>query len=239
MRPLRIFVVDDDRDFAEGVALSLELAGHEVAFAYSGEEAVRMFREQTFDVTLMDVRMPGMGGVESFFEFKKIRPEAKVILMTAYTVEDILKQAIEAGAMGVMHKPFSSEQLLEALDAARPLGLVLVADDDADFVEGVERTLVDEGYHVCVASTGEEAVEKALTGRYDVLLLDVRLPVLNGLEVYRKLLEQGRALPTIVISGYDAEEADTISQILQMSARAYMRKPFASADLLQALRDIQ
>lgn len=239
MRPLKVFIVDDDRDFAEGVALSLEMAGHEVDFAHSGEEAVRRFREQDFDVTLMDVRMPGLNGVESFFEFQKIRPEAKVIMMTAYSVEDLLQQGIEGGAMGVIHKPFSSEQLLSALDAAKPAGLILVADDDADFVEGVERTLVDEGYHVCVASTGEEAVEKALTGRFDVLLLDVRLPVLNGLEVYQKLLEQGRALPTIVISGYEAEEHDTIRRILEMSARQYLRKPFGSAELLQALRDIR
>ena len=75
----KIFIVDDDPDFTEGVALFLEVAGHAVETASSREAAVQKFSEQDFDITFMDVRMPGMNGVESCFEIRKIKPDAKVI----------------------------------------------------------------------------------------------------------------------------------------------------------------
>ncbi|MEE8270346.1 MAG: response regulator [Alphaproteobacteria bacterium] len=103
-------VVDDDPDFAEGVAITLKIAGHEVEFARNGHEAVRKFRDRCFDITFMDVRMPGISGVQTFLEIRKIKTDANVVMMTAYRVENLLNQAIEGGAVGVMQKP---------LDAAR------------------------------------------------------------------------------------------------------------------------
>jgi CheY-like chemotaxis protein len=235
MRPLKIFIVDDDPDFAEGIAITLEFAGHQVAFARSGEEAVRKFREVDFDITFMDVRMPGINGVESFFEFRKIRPEAKVVLMTAHSVEDMLRRAIDAGALGVMHKPFGSDELLRVLNDVKPAGVILVADDDPDFVEGVERVLSGAGYTVIAARTGQEAVDKALGDGFDVLILDLRLPILSGLEVYLKLKEHDRTLPTIIATGYDVEESESIDALLQMSVMGCLVKPIASADLLGAI----
>ena len=238
MKPLRIFVVDDDPDFAEGLAITLELEGHEVTFASSGEEAVRKFGKRDFDVTLMDVRMPGMDGLESLLEIRKIKPDAKVFMMTAYSVEDLLRQAMAEGAMGVLNKPFDSETLLKALKDVSPAGVILVADDDPDFVEGVQSTLTEAGYTVTIARTGQEAVDKVLDNGFDVLLLDMRMPVLSGLEVYRELKKQGRTLPTIIVTGYEAEESANIRELLQMSAKGCLVKPIGTADLLQAIEEL-
>ena len=79
MKNLRILVVDDDRDFAEGIADALELHGHEIAVAHSGEEALETFTETEFDLTFMEVKMPGWNGVESFREFRRRFPGAKVV----------------------------------------------------------------------------------------------------------------------------------------------------------------
>lgn len=238
MKPLKIFVVDDDPDFAEGIAITLELEGHHVTFASSGEEAIRRFAEQDFDVTLMDVRMPGMDGVESLMEIRKIQPDAKVVMMTAYSVEDLLRQAMAEGALGVLHKPVASDTLLKALQAASPAGVILVADDDPDFASGMETTLTAAGYTVAIARTGQEAVDKVLDNGFDVLLLDMRLPVLSGLEVYRELKKHGRILPTIIVTGYDVEESANIRELLQMSAKGCLVKPVGTADLLQAIEEL-
>ena len=140
MKPLKIFIVDDDPDFSDGMALTLEIEGYDVTRASSGDEAIRRFREEDFDVTFMDVRMPGKNGVESFLEIRKDRPHARVVMMTAYSVESLLKQAVDGGAIGVLHKPFSSQELLKILDEVKPAGMILPVDDDPDFVEGVEDT---------------------------------------------------------------------------------------------------
>ena len=97
MKPLRVFIVDDDRDFAEGLALLMQVEGHEVTLAFSGEQALKLFQREEFDITFMDVRLPGMSGVESFFELRKLKPESKVMMMTAYNIEQLLRQTIDGG----------------------------------------------------------------------------------------------------------------------------------------------
>ena len=94
---MRIFIVDDHRDVAEGLADVLRMHGHEVEVAHNGEQAIRIFKEQDFDIAFMDVMMPGMNGVESFLEIRKIKPDAKVVMMTGYSVTQLLDQAIETG----------------------------------------------------------------------------------------------------------------------------------------------
>ncbi len=237
MKKMKILVVDDDPDFAEGVGLTLELEGHAVTFARNGEEAVRMFGAQGFDLTLMDVRMPGMNGVESLRKILDINPDAKVILITAYRVEELLKQAIDDGASGVLQKPVTSDVLLTTLREARPPEVVLVADDDPDFVEGVETTLTNAGYISVTARSGEEAVRKVLERDIDVLLLDIRMPGMSGLEVYGELKKLGRNPPTIVVTGYSVEESEVIQELLRSSARICLVKPIASEVLLQAIDD--
>ena len=238
MKPLKVFVVDDDPDFAEGVALILELEGHEVAFASTGEEAVERVREEHFDITLMDVRMPGINGLESMLEIRSIKPDAKVIMMTAYSAEHLLDRAVEEGALGVLHKPITSSTLVQALLRAQPNGVILIADDDPDFVAGIKPMLTDAGYRVDVAHTGEEALDKLLAGTFDVLLLDLRLPVLTGFQVYDELRRLGRTVPTIVVTGYASEEQASIGSMLQMSVSQFLVKPVRSDALVQAIEQL-
>ena len=235
MRPLRIFVVDDDRDFGESLAEVFEERGHEVEMAYSGEEAVQRFETEDFDITFMDVRMPGMNGVDSFFALRKMKPDAKVMMMTAHSVEQPLQQAVENGAVGVLRKPFDVDDLLKILDTIRPEGVVLVVDDDEDFAASLEKILTDSGYHVLLARTGEEAVEKVLANGIDLLVLDLRLPVLSGFEVYLELIKHDRVVPTIIVTAYSAEESESIDALRSMSVTCCLVKPFEPTELLEAI----
>ena len=111
----RIFIVDDDRDHAESIADILAMHGHDVDMAFSGEEAVRRFTEREFDLTLMDVKLPGMNGVEAFFELRRQRADAQIIMMTGFSVEQLLSQAMLNGARGVLYKPLAIPELLRAI----------------------------------------------------------------------------------------------------------------------------
>lgn len=238
MKPLRIFVVDDDRDFAESLAEACETQGHEVEVAYSGEEAVRRLAAADFDLTFMDVKLPGMNGVESFFEIRKIKPAAKVVMMTAHSVEQLLKQAIDNGALGILHKPFALSELHGTLESLMPTGVVLVVDDDPEFAESVAEFLTDYGYKVKVARDGKEAVEQVLAASIDVLVLDLRLPVLSGLEVYLELKKLGRTVPTVLVTGYADEQQEDIDLLRSMAVSGCLLKPFDPQDLRTALASV-
>ena len=234
---MRIFVVDDDRDLAESLAEVLELSGHEVEIAFSGEEAVEIFRQRDFDISFMDVVMPGMNGVESFLEIRKIKPDAKVFMLTGYSVAQLLDQALDNGALGVLEKPIGIEELLARIDSMKDKqgDMVLVADDDPAFRDSLEEVLKQQGYNVCVATTGEEAVEKVMAGGIDLLALDLRLPVLSGLEVYLELKNRGHAVPTVIMSGHINEESEAVSTLCDMSVTGILTKPFDPAHLIAAM----
>ena len=112
----KLLIVDDDHDMAESIADLVEIRGYEADLAASGPEAISKFQECDYDIAFMDVRMPGMNGVECLLEILKLKPEAKIVMMTAYSVEQLLKTAMNNGAVGVLYKPFEMKEFLEVCD---------------------------------------------------------------------------------------------------------------------------
>ena len=237
----RILLVDDNEAFLDSTKDVLEDQGYEVVTAESGEEAVRVFGAHTFDVILMDVKMPGMNGVESFIEMKRLRPRVKVIMITAYGVEEMIRQALAEGALAVLHKPLDMTLFFRTIDEARKGGrggFILVADDDEELCDNLVDVLGEAGYQVVVAHNGEEAVKIAEAHIFDVLLLDMKLPLLNGLEVYRCIKPIQPNIVTIVITGYAQEMADLIQLTLSESARICLTKPLDMGQMLGLLKEI-
>jgi two-component system, NtrC family, response regulator HydG len=180
------------------------------------------------------VKLPGMNGVETFFEFKKIRPDAKVMMMTGYSVEQLILQAIENGALGVLRKPFAIADLLHVLEEVKPRGLILVADDDPDFAESLKPILAQQGYKVEIASTGQEALEKAAADGVNCLVLDLAMPLLTGVEVYLKLKESGKSIPTIFVTGFPGEQQSALANLRQVE-NGILLKPFDPRELIHAI----
>lgn len=228
----RVLIVDDDTDHAESLADVIEMRGHEVQMARTGEEGIACFRDNgPFDFVLMDVKLPGMNGVDTFLELKKINPGCKVMMMTGYSVEQLVAQAIEGGALGVLHKPFPATQILELLGKVKPPSRVLVADDDPDFVDSIVGILEKVGYEVRVARTGAEALDKMLEEQIDCLLLDLRMPVMSGAELYARLMEAGRTVPTILVS----EGREPAEDVRLRKTCGMLFKPFDPNALLAAI----
>jgi CheY-like chemotaxis protein len=126
-----ILVVDDNEDLLETFSLILRRRGFHVETAGNGAAAVDRYRERSFDVTLMDIVMPEMNGVEAFHKIKEIDPEAVVILMTGYPEEDLTRIARDEGASQVINKPIRIDKLMEAIKEATLEEPILIIDDDA------------------------------------------------------------------------------------------------------------
>ena len=238
MKSLDILVVDDDADLAEAIADALEMAGHKPVVAGSGTEAIGKYCDRNFDITFMDVKLPDITGVEAFMKIRKMDPAARVVMMTGYRIEQLLSQATDSGAIRVLRKPFAMEEILETLEEAPPAGLILVADDDPDFTSGAASLLAENGYQVLVARTGKEAVDNVLARKPDVLLLDLRLPVMSGLDVYLELKRLDRLIPTIIVTAYRREESDAIDALKSFEVTGCLFKPFEPEQLLQALQNL-
>ena len=111
-----ILIVDDEPGLALTLQDILHTFGHEVEIANDGWNAIERVKARPFDIVLMDIRMPGINGVEAFAEIKKIRPEIAVMMMTAYSVEELISEALENGAYGVLYKPFDVRRVLKFIE---------------------------------------------------------------------------------------------------------------------------
>lgn len=107
-----ILICDDEEIMREVLETILSGAGYRVELAKTGEEALELYSQKPFDVVLMDVSMPGMGGLTALEELMKLDQEAVVLMITAYATFDTAISAWEKGATGVIRKPFQNEQIL-------------------------------------------------------------------------------------------------------------------------------
>jgi len=113
-----ILVVDDNADLLSTFSLILKRRGYNVDTAEDGLSAVDKFKRHQFDVTLMDVVMPGMNGLEAFQRIREISPGARVILMTAYYDEEELRKVLNEGVYNAVRKPINIAKLIELIKEA-------------------------------------------------------------------------------------------------------------------------
>src|SRR5688500_6411787 len=105
-------VCDDEEIMRDVLETTLSGAGYKVDVARTREEALEAYSQKSFDIVLMDVSMPGMGGLTALEALIKLDSEAVVLMITAYATFDTAISAWEKGAAGVIRKPFQNEQIL-------------------------------------------------------------------------------------------------------------------------------
>jgi DNA-binding response OmpR family regulator len=106
-----MLVVDDEREIVRMLAEFLRSRGHRVAEAHSGAEAVAFFRRRPYDVVLLDILMPGMGGNETLRRLKALDPRAIVIMISGTPDEEAAEESLALGAYDYIRKPFDFPNL--------------------------------------------------------------------------------------------------------------------------------
>ena len=236
---IKILIVDDSKEFCVSLADILEAKGYAVESENSGEAAIAKAKEKSFDVILMDIKMPVMNGVEAFKQIKKISPRTAVIMVTAYSLENLINEALAEGAFGVLRKPLDIDKLIEQIELAKERGmLILVTDDDPATRETFKDVLEAKGYTVSTAATGEEAIEQSRERPSDILFMDMKLSALNGLETYLAIKEINPRVIAVIITGYYEETKDLVDKALKKGAYTFLQKPLDMDKVLELIEEI-
>ncbi len=236
----KILIVDDNKEFCMSMTDILEAKGYEVESENSGAQAIAKVKEKSFDVILMDIKMPVMNGVEAFKQIKKISPRTAVIMITAYSLEDLIKVSLQEGAFGVLRKPLDIDKLIEQIELAKERGmLILVTDDDANTRETFKDVLETKGYKVSTAATSEEAIELSKKRPNDILFMDMKLPALNGLETYLAIKEINPRIIAVIITGYYEEMKDLVNKALEKGVYTFLKKPLDMDKVLVLIEEIR
>ncbi len=118
MKP-RVLIVDDEPAFAHGLAERLEVRGYDVSTSLSGEDAVDKVAHYLFDVVILDVALPGMGGMEVLKEIKRLKPLTEVIMLTGHATVETAIQGMKSGAYDYLTKPYELDDLVTKIERAR------------------------------------------------------------------------------------------------------------------------
>jgi DNA-binding NtrC family response regulator len=114
----KILIVDDEERFRTTMCKLLTVRGLEASAIGEGKEALKELREKSYDVIILDVRMPGMSGIQVMTELRKLDPFIEVIIMTGYASVDTAKKIMELGAYDFLLKPYNIDELMEKIEAA-------------------------------------------------------------------------------------------------------------------------
>ena len=236
-----ILIVDDNVSLTKTMSFALKHKGYVVTTAKDGREAIAKVKEQPFVMIFMDIKMPLLNGVETYKEIKAIRPEAVVMMMTAYAVEDLVAEALEEGAYGIVYKPLDIKKVLGTIEEVRQAkkgALILVVDDDPGTCTTLKNILVKKGYAVSTIYTGEEAIAIAKEQAHDILFIDMKLPTINGLETYLAIKEANPKAVAIMITGYRQETDALVKQAIENDAYTCLYKPLDMEELLKLVDEI-
>lgn len=237
-RELHILVVDDDEDNAQSLGELFELEGHRATVVHNGHDAIEAFRTTSFDLAFMDVMMPGKNGVDSFLDIRSLRPEARVYMMTGFSVEQLLHQAMENGAMGVMSKPLDPRKVLDTLNNVGGNGIVVVADDDPNLGHDLEAMIAGAGRACRLVHNREEAFIDMDAGDGNVLIFDLKSTLMRGVEIYAALRKAGRLVPAIIITATGHQYRDTVEAMRDVAVTGILSKPFDPLTLLDRLEEL-
>ncbi|HEX8652605.1 MAG TPA: sigma-54 dependent transcriptional regulator [Pyrinomonadaceae bacterium] len=191
-----VLVVDDEEIMRDVLETLLSAEGYRVDLAKTGEEGLESYGRRSYDVVLLDVSMPGMGGLRALEEILKMDADAVVAMITAYATYDTAIAAWEKGAIGCVRKPFQNEQITSTVAA------------------GIKRRRKEEERQTLRRAMSRVVDRGSIIGRADVMQ-----------EVFRLVDQVAQARSTVLITGESGTGKELIAKAIhESSPRA--SKPF-------------
>ena len=236
-----LLLVDDNVSLTRTMSLIFSRKGYEVAPAETGFEAIDKVKEKPYDIIFMDIKMPVMDGVDTYKKIKKIRSDAVVMMMTAYAVEDLIQEALQEGAYGVIYKPMDINKVVGIIEEAKKIkkgALIMIVDDDPGTCTSFRNILNKQGYEVGVANNGDKAIEMAKSKKYDLIFIDMKLPTINGLETYIAINKVNPEAVAVMMTAYRQEMDELVNEAIKNNAYTCMYKPFDMEGMLKMVEDI-
>jgi len=233
----RILIVDDEKNMRITLTDILRDEGYEVDAAGSGEEAVQLCSKHRYGIVLLDVRMPGIDGVETFRRIRRNQEGVRVIMMSAYSLDDLKEAALDDGAIAFLSKPLDLDQVVKLVGEVNDTA-ILVVENEESVASILEQELKKQGYRVTLTRTPHDALELAEQIRFDLIFIDAELPMMNGLELYLAIKKCTPSAVAIMISAEEEEFESIAREAVRRTAYTIIKKPLDLDHVLAMLERI-
>ncbi len=235
---MNILIVDDDPMMAKTLSDIIKLKGYEADMSISGKEAFSKLKDKEFHCVISDIKMPGMSGLELYRIIKQKFNYIPVILMSAYSSENIIEKALAEGVISVLTKPLDINLILNFLSFLQKEKNIAIIDDDPIFSSALEHLLKIRNYNITMKNDPENIFD-VITERTDVVLLDMNLGGTDGLQLFTKIREKFPLLPVILITGFGELMFEKIEKAITGGVLGCFHKPFSIKELSESLLNIR
>ncbi|XOV78165.1 MAG: response regulator [Aestuariibacter sp.] len=257
----RILVADDNEIARELMCNMLSEKGAKTDSADSGRQAIDKVQNASdsgYDLIILDWKMPGLDGIETakhIFKFEEQQTPPKILMVTAYTDAKLKNAAAKIGIAGFIEKPVSSFTLVKAVNSCldektspevcnnySDMGYVdlsganiLLVEDNRINRQVTSGFLKDTGVTIDIAENGEIAVERVKDNHYDLVLMDIQMPVKDGLQTTKEIrqLEKGKEIPIIAMTAHALSSMK--EQSLSVGMNDFISKPVSPDELLRKI----
>jgi PAS domain S-box-containing protein len=235
-----VLVVDDSAPMRELIGSLLEQAGYLVAEAASGASALQLARLLQPQLITLDVMLPDLDGFD-VIQVLRNDPLTRDLPVLFVSATSESARALALGGNAFITKPFTNDELISQIRSllAPRQRRVLVVDDDHHVRPTLARLLQRGGFQVFEAADGRAGLELIDHNPPDLVLLDIRMPDIDGYEVLRrlKLNPLHQHIPVVILTASDMGESAQ-QRALALGAVRYLEKPIASGDLLAEIERI-
>jgi CheY-like chemotaxis protein len=242
----KILVVEDDTVSAEMIRARLAKQGYKVIVAKTGEDGVRLAKEEMPDLILMDMLLPGMHGLEATIQLKK-NPQTKKIPIFALTFmnsPDFIKACYEDGICVFLRKPYDFKELLKNVqryvsDDRTRSQKIMIINDNPDLISVMTTTLKKHGFEVISAPEGMIRVDDVHKKKPDLILLDIDMLEEWGITVFNilKKSDETTSIP-IVLTANQWNSEDLQELAAKLGAEAYIPKSEEFEEVISKIKKI-
>jgi DNA-binding NtrC family response regulator len=250
-----VLVVDDEEVLRNTMVEILTIGGFHVTGMSDGTAALGELDKHDYDLLISDVMMPKMNGMELVTRVHEKIPGLETIVMSGHGTEATKDKLDMMGVYGYLEKPVRAADLISIAEKAvksnrlERIGCekkdpqlvfsrerILIADDDPAMIDVLNDGLSRQGFNVTTVHDGERAYEKFLINDYDMIILDVNMPGLSGIETVTTIRENDPFTYVLLISG-EAMKTE-IQEALAGGANKFLAKPFQISTLLDLVKKI-
>ena len=238
--PPRILVVEDDPDIAALIERNLTHVGYVVQTIGTGKAALDLVKRDRPDLVTLDIYLPDIDGQEVLTALKSDPDTAGIPVIVVSVVPDS-KESLQAGAIDFLSKPLETPRLLDAVSRVLGhIGSILIVEDDLDTTHMLTEALQRAGYRVMVTGNGRQAIALARDDQPDLILLDLRLPRMDGVTILHHLKRSPKTakIPVVIMTGSVTLDTVRRQQFLAMGAVDFLAKPFDVPTLINKIKSV-
>lgn len=255
----KVLIVDDSQASRFMLRKILENEDFEIFEAADGEKALELYAYIRPEIVLMDIRMPGIDGLEVTQRLREQDPNIHILIVTSHSKKDYVVKALQGGAWDFLIKPVQKERLLQTINRVlkgkppegaqkkpeekkktsstraqeSPAARILVVEDRPLSQRMAVALLKQKGWKVKAVSHGKEALKVLEKETFQAILMDIEMPEMDGYETARTLREKGIKTPIVAMTAHSIPEIR--GKVLEAGMNDILNKPLAGEKVFWVL----